>query len=160
MANRFDGDWDKWRRTFISGGDDVTLKWLSEQPGAPSYSSIRKRSSPKREDWEEQRRHYRNNLGTITADVPEVKEVAQKVEKIIDSAEMMTRHLKAAKLIGGKALQAFSLMAPDTIKPSEAVAMMKLAVEVERLTEGLATERQQIDLTAMSDADLEKLANG
>ena len=157
---RFDGDWKQWRDRFISGGDEVTLRWLSEQPGAPSYSSIRKRSAPSNEDWEEQRRNYRNNLDTLAATSPDAQAAARRVSKIIDSAEMMTRHSKAAKLIGSIALKAFQSYDPASLKPSEATAMMKLAVEVERLTEGLATQRQQVDFSNLPDSELEKIANG
>jgi len=157
---KFNGDWKQWRDRFISGGDEVTLRWLSEQPGAPSYSSIRKRSAPSNEDWDEQRRNYRNNLGTLAAISPDAQAAARQVSKIIDSAEMMTRHSKAAKLIGSIAIKAFQSYDPASLKPSEATAMMKLAVEVERLTEGLATERREIDVSKLSDEELEMLIDG
>jgi hypothetical protein len=40
------------------------------------------------------------------------------------------------------------------------VGLAAKGVEIERLTEGLATQRQEIDLSGLSDAELEKLANG
>ena len=157
---RFDGNWDIWRRRFVTGDDTVTLVWLSEQPGAPSYSSIRKRSAPKWEDWEAQRRNYRKNLGTIASLSPDAKEAAEQVTKLVDTAEMFSRHIKAARLAGSKALQALQMTDPATLKPREALDWLKFAVEAERLTEGLATQRQQIDFSTMSDAELEKLAKG
>jgi hypothetical protein len=150
-------DWDSWRRKFIQGPDTLTIKALSEYTGAPAYQTLRNRSS--KEDWVSQRKRYRDNLSTISDTVPDAQQVASRVEKIIDSAEMLTRHSKAAKLIGSIALKAFQTYDPATLKPSEATQMMKLAVEVERITEGLATERQEmkLDLKGMSDAELQKL---
>jgi hypothetical protein len=160
MATRFDGDWDYWRRRFVSGGDEVSLRWLSEQPGAPSYSSLRKRSAPKWEDWEEQRRNYRKNKGTLASIAPDAKEAVQAAARLVDTAEMLSRHIRAARLIGQKAIQAMQATDPATLKPSEALAWMKFAIEAERLTEGLATQRQEIDLSGLSDAELERMANG
>jgi hypothetical protein len=157
---RFDGNWTEWKKRFVSGGDEVTLKWLSEQPGAPSYSSLRKRSAPKWEDWEEQRKNYREQVDTLATVHPDVQQTTARVEKIIDTAEMLTRHMKAARLVGQKAILAMQATDPASLKPTEALAWMKFAIEAERLTEGMATARQEIDLSGMSDKDLEALANG
>jgi hypothetical protein len=141
------------------------LKWLSEQPGSPAYSSLRKRSAPKKEDWEEQRRNFRNNAKAVAATTPDVQQTVEQITQIIDAAEMLTRHSKAAKLIGQIAIDAFLSYDPASLKPSEAVQMLKLAIDVERITEGLATERQEakvdIDtLTQLSDEELLRLRDG
>jgi hypothetical protein len=73
---------------------------------------------------------------------------------------MLTRHIKAARLAGQKALQAMQATDPATLKPQEALAWLKFAVEAERLAEGLATERQEIDLSTLSDEELDRLING
>jgi hypothetical protein len=129
-------------------------------PGAPSYSSLRKRSAPKWEDWEEQRKNYREQVDTLATVHPDVQQTTARVEKIIDTAEMLTRHMKAARLVGQKAILAMQATDPASLKPTEALAWMKFAIEAERLTEGMATARQEIDLSGMSDKDLEALANG
>ena len=156
--SKFDGDWDKWRLRYVSGDDLLTLEALSQEPGAPALNTLKKRSS--KESWTEQRKRFRHQRDTIAHHDAHVVSAAEKVVKIIDSAEMMTRHSKAAKLIGSIALRAFQSYDPASLKPSEATAMMKLAVEVERLTEGLATQRQQVDFSNLPDSELEKIANG
>jgi len=156
----FDGNWKPWRDRFISGGDDVTLKWLSEQPNAPSYSSLRKRSAPKWEDWEEQRKNFRRTREQVAALHPDVQSTVTEVQKLIDTAEMLSRHVKAARLAGSKAIAALQATDPATLKPREALEWLKFAVDTERLIEGLATTRQEIDLAGLSDAELERLANG
>ena len=137
-------DWDYWRLKFVSGDDSVTLRALSEIQNAPAYISLRKRSS--KESWDEQRKRFRYERDTKVIQAATSESAVSRVEKFVDSAEMMTRHLGAARMIGSKALQAFKMMPPEKIKPSEAVAMMKLAVEIERITEGLATERQETNI--------------
>ena len=152
-------NWKIWRDQFVQGPDDLDYKRLSKYTGAPAYSSLRNRAS--QEDWPDQRKRYRENLGTLTGTVPDVQATAAQVEKIIDAAEMLTRHMKAARLAGQKAILAMQATDPTTLKPAEALAWLKWAVDAERMTEGLATERQEvIDLSILPDAALEKLANG
>lgn len=152
-------DWDNWRTKFIKGPDDLDLKRLSEYAGAPAHQSLRNRSSA--EDWPSQRRRYRDSLGTQSSTHPDVQATAAQVEKIIDAAEMLTRHMKAARLAGQKAILAMQATDPTTLKPAEALAWLKWAIDAERMTEGLATERQEvIDISTLTDSALEKLANG
>lgn len=132
-------DWDNWRTKFIKGPDDLDLKRLSEYSGAPAYQSLRNRSSL--EDWPGQRRRYRDTLSTQASTHPDVQATTAQVEKIIDTAEMLTRHMRAAKMVGQKGLQAIQMIDPATLKPAEALAMLKFAIEAERLTEGMATQK-------------------
>ena len=142
----------------MTGDDNVTLKGLSEVPGAPAYQTLKNRASA--EDWPDQRKRYRYEVRTAASTQPGIKETIEQVSKIVDTAEMFSRHIKAARLAGSKALQALQMTDPATLKPREALDWLKFAVEAERLTEGLATQRQQIDFNTMSDAELEKLAKG
>jgi len=151
-------DWDLWRKKFIQGPDSLDLKRLSEYNGAPAYQSLRNRSS--KEDWPGQRKRFRDNVGTLADTVPDAQQVTSKVEKLIDSAEMMTRHMKAFRLAGSKAISKLNSVDPQTLTVKEALDLMKWAVDGERLTEGLATQRQAVDLSGMSESDLEKLARG
>lgn len=132
-------DWNYWRLQYVSGADDLTLEALSREPGAPALNTLKKRSS--RECWADQRKQFRHQSDTIAHHDAHLQSAAQKIEKIVDTAEMLTRHSKAAKLIGSIAIKAFQSYNPSKLKPSEATQMMKLAIEIERLTEGLATER-------------------
>jgi hypothetical protein len=160
MASTFDGDWEKWRLRYVSGTDTLTLEALSQEPGAPALNTLKKRSS--RESWTEQRKRFRHQASTTAHQDAVIGKAAEKVEQIIDAAEMLTRHSKACKLIGRLAVQAFQGYDPATLKPTEAIAMMRLALEYERLTEGHATQRQSlsVDLSGLSDSELEEIANG
>jgi hypothetical protein len=151
-------DWDYWRKTYIQGDDRMDLKVLSKYADAPAYQTLRNRSS--KENWPEQRKRYQENVSTLASTIPEVKATAQQVQKIIDSAEMLTRHSKLARSLGSIAARAFASYNPEELRPSDALNMAKLAIEVERITEGMATQRQEIDLKGLSDAELERLANG
>lgn len=157
MANKH--DWDYWRHKFVGGDDSVTLKSLSEAQNAPSYDALRKRSS--RESWDEQRKRFRHSRDTQAIHkVAENEQVAAKVQQLIDFAEMSSRHMKAFRLAGSKAIAKLNSVEAETLTVREALDLIKWAVDGERLTEGLATQRQEIDLSNLSDAELEKLANG
>ena len=150
-------DWDFWRHKFVTGNQ--SLKEMSEGHGAPAFKTLRNKSSA--EDWPSQRKRYKDIEGTQTAINPDVQATVARVEKIIDAAEMLTRHMQAARLVGQKAIQAMRSTDPATLKPETALSWLKWAVDAERMTEGLATERQEvIDLSILPDAALEKLANG
>jgi len=156
MANKH--DWEKWRRLYVVGGDDVTLPTIAVIPGAPSLPSLKRVCAA--ELWADQRKRFRTERDTVTIRDEATVSAVNQVERIIDAAEMLTRHAKASRLVGQKAIQAMQMVDPATLKPADALAWLKFAVEAERLTEGLATQRQEIDLSAMTDAELEKLANG
>lgn len=91
---------------------------------------------------------------------PSAQKVTEAAEAIIDLAEMLTRHANACKLVGSRAIARMKSINPDDLSPDEALRMLKWAIEAERLTEGLATQRQEIDVSKLSDEELEKLANG
>jgi hypothetical protein len=158
-------DWERWRRKYVEGDDLVTLKFLSEQAGAPSYGSIRVRAS--RESWEEQRKRFRNSAVTLASAVPSVQATAVQAQKIIDAAEMLTRHAQLTKLVGAIAAHELQQLRrkqlagePTGLKPDDALKFARAAIADERLTEGLATQRQELDLSGMSDAELESIAKG
>jgi hypothetical protein len=151
-------NWEIWRKQYVQGPDDLDYKRLSEYKGAPAYSSLRNRAS--KEDWPSQRRHYRANLGTLAGTVPEAQQVAQRVDQIIDAAEMLTRHTKLFRLAGKIGLTKLRNVNPDALSVKEALDLLKWAVDGERLTEGLATQRQELDVKSLPDAELERLANG
>jgi hypothetical protein len=163
MAARI--DWNEWRLKYVSGGDEVTLEALSKAPGAPALNTLKKRSS--RESWAEQRERFRHQRDTIAHHDATVMAAASEVKKIIDAAEMLTRHAQLSKLMGAIAAYELSQIrqkqqhnAPTGLEASDVMRFAKLAMESERLTEGLATQRQEIDLSGLSDAELERMANG
>jgi hypothetical protein len=144
MAGKFDGDWDKWRLRYVGGEDSLTLDALSQEPGAPALNTLKKRSS--KESWTEQRKRFRHQRDTIAHHDAHLAAAASEVTKLIDTAEMLTRHMKALKMIGGKGLAAINALDPNDLKPTEALNYIKFAIEGERLTEGLATERQDVSI--------------
>lgn len=139
-------DWDYWRQKFVTG--DQSLKELSEGHSAPAFKTLRNKSSA--EDWPSQRQKFRDMRRTQAATLPDVQQTADEVKRIIDSAEMLTRHAGLSKLMGAIAAHELQQIRrkqinnePTGLKPSEVLTLAKLAVESERLTEGLATERQE-----------------
>ena len=144
---------------------DMSLKELSEGHTAPAFKTLRNKSSA--EDWPSQRQKFRDMKRTQAAILPDVKQTADEVKKIIDSAEMLTRHAQLTKLMGAIAAHELQQLRrkqlagePTGLKPDDALKLARAAIADERLTEGLATQRQELDLSSMSDAELEKLANG
>ena len=134
-------------------------------------NTLKKRSS--RDSWAEQRDRFRHQKDTIAYHDATVEAAASEVKKIIDSAEMLTRHAAMSRSLQGLAatwLQTLKMDGnpqrydPDKVaklKAGEVATLLKLGFDSERLTEGLSTERTEVvDISAMSDADLEKLANG
>jgi hypothetical protein len=160
-------DWDYWRQKFVTG--DQSLKELSEGHNAPAFKTLRNRSSA--EDWPEQRKKFRDMKRTQAATLPDVQQTADEVKKIIDTAEMLTRHAqmsKAFQSLGAAWLETLKLPNSNKLDPAkvaklkagEVATFLKWSVDTERMVEGLATQRQEIDLSGMSDAELEKIANG
>lgn len=154
-------DWDKWRRRYVASGDGITLESIANEPGAPSLSTLKKRSMS--ESWSEQRKVYRNRVGTL-----EEQEIAQssatqraiaKVDRIIDTAEMITRHTQASRwlmALGKKALER-----AEVIPAHVAVQMIKLGLEGERICMGLDSDRasQSFNPDELSDEELQKIAD-
>lgn len=149
-------DWDYWRHKFVTG--EMSLKELSEGHNAPAFKTLRNKSSA--QDWPGQRQKFRDVKRTQAATEPDVQQTADEVRRIIDTAEMLTRHVRAFRLAGGKGMAKLATIDPSTLTVKEALDLLKWGVDGERLTEGLATQRQAIDLSGLSDAELEKLANG
>jgi len=157
MANKH--DWEKWRRFYVVGGDDVTLPTIAMIPGAPSLPSLKRVCAA--ELWADQRKRFRLGRDTEVLRDDTAVSAAEQITRIVDTAEMLTRHIKACRLVGQKAIQAMQATDPATLKPADALAWLKFAVELERLTEGLATQRQELDFVkGLSTEELEKLANG
>ena len=158
-------DWNHWRLRYVAGDDSVTLEALSREPKAPALNTLKKKSS--RESWAEQRERFRHQRDTIAHHDATVASAATEVKKIIDSAEMLTRHAQLTKLMGAIAAHELQQLRrkqlagePTGLKPDDALKLARAAIADERLSEGLATQRQELDLSSMSDAELEKLANG
>ncbi len=153
-------DWDKWRLKYVSGPDSYTLEALSKEPGAPALNTLKKVSS--RESWTEQRKRFRHQTDTMAHHDAVVDAAADKVSKIIDTAEMLTRHNSIATGLLAKGAAALSQLDPSTLKPTEIAQFLKMGIDVQRIIEGMATERSEmkVDLSQLTDAELEKIANG
>ena len=133
-------DWEYWRHRFITG--EMSLKQLSEGLNAPAFKTLRNKSSA--EDWPSQREKFRDMQRTQAVSVvPDVRQTVDEVKKI-DAAEMLTRHNQVAKLLISQGVQALKDRDPAKISDRDALAMLKAGIEIQRLTEGLATERQTV----------------
>lgn len=169
MAGSSRYNWDEIRRAFITG--NMTLKDLSREstgnPDHPAYGRIRIVASTKNEDWDAQRRAYRNNLKLSIAGESSTKLIAAKVDKLIDAAEIIASHLQISK--GLKAIARLGIKRilenPDlikTVKPTELVAIVREATNIERLAFGLSTSYIEHDINweALTEVQLEAIANG
>lgn len=140
------------------GDDSTTLQFISDIPGAPSLPTLKKRSN--NESWPEQRKQYRYQRDTKVYQDDTGKSAIAKIERIIDTAEVITRHTAVSKWLmdqGKKALEN-----AETISPSVAVQMIKLGLEGERICMGLDSDRasQELNPDELSDEELQKIANG
>jgi hypothetical protein len=158
-------DWEKWRRFYVVGDDNVSLPSIASIPGAPSLPSLKRMCAA--ESWADQRKRFREQRDTVTVQDDATVSAVRKVERIIDSAEMLTRHAQLTKLMGAIAAHELQQLRrkqlagePTGLKPDDALKLARAAIADERLTEGLATQRQTIDLSSLTDEQLEKLANG
>jgi hypothetical protein len=162
-------DQDYWRRVFIAGR--MNLHELSKEQDAPAYGTLRKwaMATDDEPSWSDQRKQFRKNQEQKVASVPEIQDTVQRIEQIIDSAEMLARHAQASKLMGSIAMFELNAIRREQIETGKRVLSENMverflarAIEYERLTEGLATERQEmkVDLKGMSDAELQKIVDG
>lgn len=167
MANKH--DWEKWRRLYVVGEDDVTLPSIALIPGAPSLPSLKRVCAA--ELWADQRKRYREQRDTLAIRDEATVSAVRQVEKIVDAAEMLTRHAQISKSFQALAatwLQ--TLKIPNTnkfdmekvakLKPGDIFPYLKWAVDTERMVEGLATQRQEVDVSGLSNAELENIAKG
>lgn len=156
-------DWDKWRGQFVRGNDDVTIAALAECEGAPALQTLRNKSS--KEGWFEQRKRYRCEVqerGAVhfSGTKEEVADAIDRTIKIVDAAEMLTRHNRLAKALIGVAAKGLKHLDPKKLKPNEIANLAKLGIDVQRITEGLATERAEVNFKAMSDDELDRFIDG
>ena len=154
--------WDKWREKFVKGDDSVTLSALSRRKASPALQSLRVQSA--KEGWVEQRKRYRRELenrgvnenGEIK---PEVFDVIDRTNRIIDTAEMLTQHNTLARALVGVAAKGLKNLDPKKLKPTEIVSLAKLGVDIQRTVEGLATDKTEVGISidAIPDAKTEDL---
>lgn len=149
-------DWDYYRHLYVTGSDEVTLQALSELPAAPALDTLKRYC--KRQSWVEQRRQFRHQMHQAKID----DDLRQHVDRLVDIAETIARHLKLSKQIQDIAAQALDGIDPSTLTPRDIVAWVKAGSELERLAIGLATSRSEvsIDLSTLSDHELELIASG
>jgi ABC-type ATPase with predicted acetyltransferase domain len=154
--------WEKWRKLYVAGDDDLTLAALSQVPEAPSINSLKKVAW--KESWVEQRRQYRNQLDTKVYQSAGVQKAADYVERLVDIAEIQTRHMKLAKSMQARVAASLQDMQQKSavLSPRDAVAWLKVATDLERLAVGLVTHRTEVvatDVTALSDEELQAIIN-
>lgn len=160
-------NWETLTKEYVTGNDELTLEAMSKKEGYPSIQSLLNKSA--KEHWTEQRKIYRqkesqrkklhDNLAAIDNDIGQyVKQTEAVVSQLVDEVETITRHLNVVRLMLVKGVEGIKAIDPKTLKPMESLSLTKTALELERLTNGLATEK--IDIENVSDEELEKLAHG
>jgi hypothetical protein len=154
-------DFDKWRIAYVAGDDDLTLEVLSQAPNAPSLNTLKKRSA--KESWVEQRKHFRHHTSTLAAQDQVVVHAADQVQRLVDVAETITRHIKLSRVLQGLATKALQSLKPEDLTPKDIITWIKLGCELERLAIGLATSRievdRAVDVTQLSDEELEAIVS-
>lgn len=161
-------NWELWRTEFVRGDDTITLEVLSGRPDSPAIDSLKKKCAG--EGWHEQRKRYREELAKESVGGNEVKlsveQAVERTQKIIDTAEMLTQHNAIAKALIGvgaagiKELQKNDFAKAKQLKPREILDFARLGMEMQRLIEGMATSKSEIDLKGMSDAELDAIIDG
>ena len=86
----------------------------------------------------------------------------QQTEKLVDAAEMIARHLKRARALQGKAVQALQMLEPSALHARDVLAWIGQSIQMERLALGEATARlaADVDFATLTDAQLLRIANG
>lgn len=155
-------DWDYWRLRYVSSDDFCTLEALSREPGAPALNTLKKRSrgDSTTPSWPEQRKQFRNQADDLVRNDAIAGKAAREVSRLVDTAEMLGRHQKMIHAVMGKGLAALKELKPNDLRPSDALNMIKWAVEAERLLEGLATQRADIDFATLSDEQIDAIIDG
>ena len=159
-------DWDHWRHLYVSGGDEVTLEALSGTKGAPSLNGLKKRS--RRESWTSQRKEFRHQAYTktstktlnalgVSAGISATEEAIAKIDKLVDIAEMITRHSRTSQAMLIMCAKAMKSMKPEDLTPAQISQWVKTATDIERLAAGLATASVDIDVTQLTDEELDRI---
>lgn len=157
-------DWVYFRHKYVSGDESVTLSSLSELPNAPTLGTLKNRS--RRDSWAEQRKQYHNQVVSRAAETVTAHDAIAQSQKLVDAAELITRHVKLSRVM--QQIVAKRLVDikenPNQLTPRDLVAWLNAATAIERLAYGLATESKEyshsIDVTSLSDAQLESLIQG
>lgn len=155
-------DWDDWKHKYVTGGEGVTLETLACALGAPSFDALRRRSA--KEGWVEQRKQFRLQVHKVhkTIDTKVAESVEAQVDRLVDIAETIARHIRLSKRLQEIANQAMDSIDPSTLHPRDIVAWVKAGAELERLAIGLSTSNADVnvDIGELSDEQLEAIASG
>jgi hypothetical protein len=151
-------DWTTIRRTYIRGGDDVTLEYLSHQPGAPHLGSLKRRCAA--EDWLELRQTFRDQVATKQAalEAEMQDEVAKQVLKI------RQQHVKIGAAMLGLAARGMKHIDVQGLGDLGVTRLARAGGELQRKALGLEQTNVNIrvedakDLRRLSDAELLELA--
>lgn len=161
--------WDYLRDLFVSGDDDVTLKFLSEQAGAPAYQSLRNRAS--KEKWAEQRREYRASQveGIVTApppkpstadrDSPESRRaISAAAEKVIRFSKMLDERARLAHQLMTTAANQALKRSPESWTVKECAQFYQIGAKVHQ--DSINAAIQLIDLGIFTREELQAIAEG
>jgi len=135
-------DWDYLRHKYVTGDDSVTLEALSKLPNSPVFGTLKNRAC--QESWAKQRENYRLQKMTLVTTDPAAIQAAEQVNELVNIAEMITQHTQIGKALQAKGIQWLKQVDPATLPAREAIAVLKLGMDTQRLCAGLATEHQEI----------------
>lgn len=141
-------DWDDLRHKYVTGDNSVTYEFLCTLPNAPVIGYLKQRAS--KEKWGDQRDTFRLQKLTKVSSDPVAIQAAEKVNQLVNIAEMVTRHDQIGRALEGVAavwLEQFK-KDPEAIKrlPARDVAtLLKLGLDTRRLAAGMATDRQEVE---------------
>jgi hypothetical protein len=141
---------------YVRGGDDVTLKWMSGLPGAPSYVSLKRRYAA--EKWDESRSEYRRSNTKLALATPDGEAIKNTLAALRKESDMIKRHLELSKLLISKARQAADMTDVSKLKPRDVAVWAKVGMECERLIEQIINACDTVDVQALSDDELEIIA--
>jgi hypothetical protein len=162
MAGKAAIDWDYWKYKYVSGSDEVTLEALSNIPNAPKLPTLKKRSVE--DSWADQRKAFRYQTYTKISDSATTQQAVEQTQKLVDAADVITRHLQMAKALQSIAAKRLTQFDPEELSARDLVAWVNAATNIERLAMGLSTEQHEVNVKvnfgSLSDEQLERLAKG
>lgn len=169
--------WDQWREKYITGSDEVTLKFLSEQPGSPSLISFKKRAAE--EKWTDKRREYRiiqltgvlapppkkepppppSKPSIASRDSPESRRaISAAAEKVIRFSKMLDDRARVAHQLMMVAARQAMRIGPENWTARDCAQFYQMGARVQK--ESLDAAIQLIDLGIFSREELQAIAEG
>jgi len=156
-------DWEDLRHKYVTGDDSVTYQYLCTLPNSPVLATLKTRAST--ESWTKQRENFRIQKATKVVSDPAAIQAADQVNQLVNVAAMVTQHDAIGRALEGVAVKWLEHLRKhpkriETLPARDVATLLRIGLDTRRLAAGMATSRQEIDVSGMSDAELEKIVNG